>query len=158
MGKARKKWKAGDIFAIPLNDGRFSAGQVVGVESDMPESATIALFDKPVEYASRESVCPELQGSTVYSSLFATVDHLQSGAWMCVCNEAIQTEVRPKDFYTHQASGWIGARVIGSAIISEFVNAYYGLAPWDNWHDPNFLDTLLWSKDFKPVGRLVYKN
>lgn len=156
--KKKQAWRIGDIFAVRLNDGKFSAGQVVGVEPDMPKSATIALFDKSVEFVDDDPICPELQDCTVYSSVFATVDHLHSGAWLCVCNETIQTEIRPKDYYAHQANGWIGARVVGSAIISEFVNAYYGLAPWDNWHDPHFLDSLLLSEDLKLSARLVYKS
>jgi len=47
--------------------------------------------------------------------------------------------------------------VIGSAIVNEFLNAYYALQPWDDWKDPHYLDSLLVSPDKKPT-KLLYKK
>jgi hypothetical protein len=57
-----------------------------------------------------------------------------------------------------QRPGFVGASVHGSGILNEFVNAFYGLTPWDDWHDPYYLDHLLVSPEKKPVQRLVYKS
>ena len=56
-----------------------------------------------------------------------------------------------------RASGFIGATITGSGIVDDFVNAFHGLAPWDDWHDPRYLDTLLLDPSKKPRG-LVYKD
>ena len=51
----------------------------------------------------------------------------------------------------------IGINTEGSAIIDDFIKAYFSLAPWDDWHDPEYLDKLLISPDKKPEN-LIYKN
>jgi len=48
-------------------------------------------------------------------------------------------------------------KIVGSANIAEFLNAYYGLVPWDDWADPNYLDKLLISPDKKPKN-IIFKN
>ena len=66
--------------------------------------------------------------------------------------------LRGKDFISTNTSREgkpvIGAKIIGSGIVNEFVEAFYGLVPWDDWKAPHYLDSLLISEAAKPVYRL----
>jgi hypothetical protein len=40
-------------------------------------------------------------------------------------------------------AGYVGAEMHDYGIVDEFLSAYHGLVPWNDFHDPNYLDTLL---------------
>ena len=52
---------------------------------------------------------------------------------------------------------WQVGDYFGIPIEDDFIKAYFSLAPWDDWHDPEYLDKLLISPDKKPEN-LIYKN
>jgi len=66
--------------------------------------------------------------------------------------------VEAAPYETLRRSGFIGAKVRGSGIVEEFVNAFYGFAPWDDWYVPDYLDAFLISASKKPTDRLVYSG
>ncbi len=92
----------------------------------------------------------------MFSLLFTTRDLLDSGDWKVVTNTPIELPRKRLPYEDLRSSGFIGAKVIGSRIVAEFANAYCALAPWNDWHDPNYLDRLLLSPDLKPKT-LVFK-
>jgi hypothetical protein len=151
--KPQSQWKVGSIFIIPLFDGSCCVAQVVGREREILNSVTIALFDVRQEYTSNH--VPELRPDQVFSVLLATKDLLDYGRWRVLPGEMRPLEeVNP---YEHlRSNGFIGANVKGSAIVENFVNAFYGLEPWDDWYLPGYLDDFLISPDKKPVDRLRY--
>ena len=55
-------------------------------------------------------------------------------------------------------ANFVGVKVIDSGIIIKFLNAFYGMFPWDHFHDPEYLDKLLVSSKLKPTQRLVFKE
>ena len=38
-----------------------------------------------------------------------------------------------------------------------FLNATFGLEPWDNWKDPNYLDSLLLDPTTRPADVILKK-
>jgi hypothetical protein len=54
-----------------------------------------------------------------------------------------------------RGSGFVGATVEGSAVVEKFVDAFYGLAPWNDWYVPDVLDNLLLCAEKKPHAKLV---
>jgi regulator of RNase E activity RraB len=61
--------------------------------------------------------------------------------------------------YEHlRSNGFVGAKIIGSGIVNRFLNAYYGFEAWDDWHDPNYLDTLLISPTKRPKHPILKKS
>lgn len=52
---------------------------------------------------------------------------------------------------------WQVGDYFGIPIEDDFIKAYFSLALWDDWHDPEYLDKLLISPDKKPEN-LIYKN
>jgi len=46
----------------------------------------------------------------------------------------------------------------GSGNMREFVNAFYGLAPWNGYFDPNYFDKLLIDPSKRPKNLLFIKK
>src|SRR5260221_2808659 len=154
MGAKKKKWNIGNLFAVPTSDGRYLAGQIIGREEDVLNSVTIALFDE-VRGSAEEIGSADLGESRLFSAVFATRDLVDSGRWKIVGDRPVALPKKLFPFEHARASGFVGAKVIGSAIINEFVNAYLGLVPWDDWKDPAYLDKLLISPTKKPSTILL---
>ncbi len=155
MGKrSRQKWKVADIFLVPLKDGTFCPGQVVGREADVLNSVSIALAETRVREA-EDARDMALDDADIFAILFATRDLLDSGRWKVVGSAAIAIRSDEMPYEGLRSTGFVGAKVRGSAIIEEFASAFFGLCPWDDWKDPHYLDGLLRSPDKKPMQRLV---
>ncbi len=150
MPKPRKQaWKAGDYFTIPLADGAFSLGQVIGIEPQALNSAICAFFAKKAEQFSTE-MTREIGRNDTVSVLFVTRDLLDSGDWRVFSNGQ---EIDPTQYFPlidMRRKGFVGTKVIGSGIVIKLMNAYYGLHPWNAFYKPDYLDELLVSPDRKP--------
>lgn len=158
MRQKRRRWQVGDVFTISASDGQVVVGQVVGQEPDLLPSATVALFDERHASADVARLQASLSPNTLFAVLFVTKNHLDSGDWPVIDNRKVEIDLRKNPFEHTRSKDFIGAKVFGADIVNEFVNAFYGLVPWDDWKDPNYLDSLLISKDVKPVERLIFKN
>ena len=154
MAVHKQKWSIGDVFVIPTEDGKHVVGQLIGREAEVLNSVTVALFDERVDRP-EDAARAELPESKVFSVLFATRDLLDSGDWRVVTNRPVEIPRRWFPSEDKRASGFVGAKVIGSGIINEFVNAYFCLVPWDDWKDLNYLDNLLLSPEKKPKNVIL---
>ena len=157
MARRKQLWNIGDVFAIELNDHKFVVGQVVGHEVDALNSVSAAFFDSRFDSLPGAQAIQELNVEKIFSVLFVTPDLLGTGRWKIIGNHAVNI---PKNWmpYEHlRSKRFVGADVFGSAIVEEFLNAYYALVPWDDWKDPNYLDGLLISANKKPA-HLLYKS
>lgn len=151
-------WKIGDVFTVETLDGRHALGQIIGRERDLMRCATVALFDERFSSLEEARSLAALEPARLYSVLFVSVNHLESGQWPIVRNQPAAVDSRLNPWEHTRAQGFIGAKVIGSGIVTKFVNAFYGLRPWDAWKDPNYLDSLLISEQAKPLDRLIFKG
>lgn len=154
--RAKQKWDIGSVFLLPLENGDSCVGQVIGREAHVLNSAVIALFDFKGDWARME--IPSLEMGALFSAVFVTRDLLDSGRWKVVDRRDTGGVVEASPYETLRTSGFIGAKVRGSSIVEEFVNAFYGLAPWDDWYVPDYLDAFLMSANKKPSDRLVYSG
>jgi hypothetical protein len=152
----KQKWVVGDIFAIQTKDDLYCIGQIVGHEPSVLNSVSIALFDWKVADTTTVQ-CDIILSRSIFSILFATRDLLDQGKWKVISNCPVAISNSQLPFEKLRASEFIGARVVGSGIINDFVNAYYGLCPWDDWNDPEYLDKMLLNPSLKPPN-LIYKG
>jgi hypothetical protein len=53
-----------------------------------------------------------------------------------------------------ERANFVGARITGSGIMMEFLDAFYALRAWDDYADPAYFDKLLLTHDKKP-SRLI---
>ena len=157
MSDKKQNWQVGDIFLVELIDGKFVLGQIVGREAFVLNSVSCAFFDFRVSGAIDVDSARILPTNKIFSVLFVTRDLLDSGKWKIVgsCPVSVSKELLP--YEDLREKHFVGASVRGAGIVKKFLDAFYGLRPWDDWHDPNYLDKLLLSPSKKPSS-LVYKK
>jgi hypothetical protein len=157
MPKNRQQWKVGDVFVMRTLDGKYAIGQIVGREPEVLNSVSVALFDQRVDRA-EEAIDGDLSESRAFSILFSTRDLLDGGAWKVVGACPVEIPPARMPFEHVRVGGFVGAKVIGSGIVRQLVDAYFCLAPWDDWYDPQYLDKLLVSPDRLPQHRILIKR
>lgn len=157
MVKKRTKWKVGDIFVVPQTDGESSIGQIVGQEPDALNSVICAFYDFRLQ-PNRE-MPNALPAERVISILFVTRDLLDSGDWSIIGHtEPANLRLISASLEDSKQKKFVGVKIIGSGNVIRFLNAYFGLAPWDDWSDPNYLDGFLISPDKKPNNLVLVKS
>jgi len=157
--RVRQNWKVGDIFLIPLSDGSFSVGQILMHEADALNSVICSFHTIRISSEQGVSDCLSAveEENNLISVQFTTVDLLESGVWKIVTN----IRPRPINKYINikkmKLNGFVGVKVIGSGIIIKFIEACFGLYPWDGFHDSTYLDKLLLDSSKKPKN-ITYKE
>jgi len=157
MGKQRQQWRVGDVFLVPNLDKKFTVGQIVAHETDVWSSVTCAFFDFRVNGEAEINCLQELSSDKIFSVQFVTRDLLEEGQWRIVCNLPVNLPTHLLPYEGIRQMRFIGAVVRGSATITEFLNAFYGLVAWDDWKKPNYLDDFLISLEKKP-RKLIFKE
>ena len=150
MKKSKQQnWSKGDIFLVPLSDGTFSVGQVISNIFRSHDSVICAYLLTRVE---NERIKPILDKDKTVAMLLTTCDLLDAGTWSIVGHEP--PILNPNNFnLEHLSTGdFVGVDIIGSGVVMKFMEACFGLYPWDGFYKKNFLDSLLLSPDKKPKG------
>lgn len=155
--KKKQRWDVGDVFLLPLKDGTACIGQVIGREPSALNSVAIALYDIKGGWKGLDDF-PELRLADIFSAILVTKDYLDGGGWKVVAREDVDLLADKKPYEHLRAKGFIGAKIRGSELVEDFANAFYGLAPWDDWYVPDYLDGYLISPDKKPVERLIFSG
>ena len=154
-----KTWDVGNVFCVPLRDGTWSVGQVVGREADMLNSITCAFFALRVPEPGLPTEGWKPRSADPIAVQFTTKDLLTRRRWKVVANLPVSIPPSLFPYESTRASAWVGAKLIGSANIESFLNAYFGLEPWDQMHDPHYFDGLLLGPEHKPSPeRLVFEK
>jgi hypothetical protein len=154
MGRKKTAWKTGDNFLVPLEDGTYGQGQVLGYELHALDSPICAFSSQRFE-TMPESLGP-IPATGLIAVLFVTRDLLDRGGWKIVNNGSILIPwQRFLDVEGLRRKGFVGAKIYGSRIIANFLSAYHRLLPWNGYFDPNYFDELLISPDRKPVNVLL---
>ena len=153
--KRKQNWKMGDIFFVKIKDGTTVVAQIVGQEKEALNSVSCAFFDWRVKSDFEIECISEMPLSKIFSILFVTRDLLDNGIWRIVANRPINLSRNLLPYENLRQNGWIGAKIHGSGIVNEFLNAFYGLVPWNNWKDPNYLDKLLLYSEKKPKNLIL---
>jgi len=151
--KKKQEWNIGDLFFVKLTDGTYAMGQVL--DTSIPNTASCAFFDHRQKTAIPTN-CVEVTEDNVIATATVIASHLDRGAWSVFtrCKPVLAREKWPNE--ATRRGGWVGSMVYSGAILEDFFNAYYCLVPWDQFHDPQYLDRLLISPSKKPKD-LMYK-
>lgn len=146
----RKTWDTGNLFAVPLADGTWTCGQVVGREAEVLNSVTCAFYRSRYGSPDSATISAVPDESNLIAVLFTTKDLLTRRTWKVVGNHPVSV---PRAFFPHEdsrAQGWVGAKVIGSGIVQHFLNAFFGLERWDQMKDAHYFDRLLLRPELNP--------
>jgi hypothetical protein len=158
MAHKRKKWTVGDLFKVPLNDGTASLGHIVGQERSMMNSVTCAFYAIKVSDNCPPDSPPSPTDDALIACVFTTHDLISRGFWPIIGQLSPQL---PRKYFPYEdcrEKGWVGATMQGSGNMREFVNAFYGLAPWNGYFDPNYFDKLLIDPSKRPKNLLFIKK
>ena len=150
MASRKVEWSVGDLFLVRTADGQHVLGQIVGCEPSVLNSVSVAFFDQRFPSPEVASAGAEPDPSKAFSIVFSTRDLLDSGVWGVIGRREVGIPRSLLPFESLRANGFVGAKVIGSGNLITLLNAYYGLAPWDSFHDPEYLDRLLVNPAAKP--------
>jgi hypothetical protein len=144
-----------DIVAIPLNNNKYAICQIL--DQRLPNSLRIALFNETIDSLEEYKLENLCKIKNLISLLEVTKEQINKRAWKIIGNKVteVPTHIFPNEKF--KPDNWIGSIVQEASIVDEFVNAYHGLSLWDDWFDPNYLDSLLYDKSKKP-NNLLYKR
>jgi len=155
--KKRQRHKDGDVFVVPLTDGAYSLGQVLGYERQALNAVACAFYSIRIFDGPSLEIPAPLPQDRVISILLTTPDSLNRAIWPLVANRTIATPTAVRPYEQYRASNWVGARIIGSGIVSKFLNAYFALAAWDAMYEADYYDRLLLNASLKP-NILIYTH
>jgi hypothetical protein len=154
---ARKQpWKAGDVVLVPLLDGSWCPAQVLAAEPQALNSVAMAFFEQRID-DSAPAAGGKLDPAKIFSIPLVTRDLLDNGRWRVVGEEEVLVAAAQRPYETTRSRGFIGAKIKGSGLVESFLDAFYGLAAWDEMPDPAYYDGYLLRPDLKPLDRLVYR-
>ena len=148
----RQKPLPGSVFQVPLNDGSYGTGQVIAYEPQMLNSVSCIFSDLRLWSSG------EIPTRSIIASLFTTHDLLTKGRWKIIGQAPISISRDDHPFEHLRPQRWIGAKMIGSGIVEDFMNAWFGLHPWDDWADPCYLDRLLFRDRTRPDNAILKTN
>lgn len=138
----RQKPIVGSLFTVPLPDGTFAVGQIVGREPDMMNSWTCAFTRRRLSSEQATSLTP-IEESELIAVHFVTGDLIKRGAWEIRGVAPVTLSRRFFPFEHLRQTRWVGAKMIGSGIIQKFLAAFHGLRFWDEMKDPDYYRGLL---------------
>ncbi len=155
MAKKKQKWGIGDIVAIRRLDGVYIPAQIVDVTPRALNSLVVALFDDPHNDLDGEPI--KLDPEDIFSVVFSTRESLDGGDWKVLGSAPVAIPDTLIPSTQLRQSGFVGATIYGTAIIDDFINAFYALAPWDMCYIPDYFDKMLIDARRKPK-HLMYKS
>lgn len=155
MAKKNYSWKPGDIFGIPLNDGKYALGQVISSEKNCMDSVLCA-FTKTIVDEDYLENC-KINFNDLVSVQITTRDSLDKGIWPIFnSGEPLSVdEIFP--IKSIRAAEYVGAKIRGSGSLHKFLSAFHGLSPWDEYADPNYFDKLLLQNVRRPQN-VIFKE
>lgn len=153
MKRKQINWHNNDIFVIPLNNNYYSIGQIL--DQRMKNTLRITLFNETVDSLENLNIKNLCDVKNLISLLEVTKEQIVYGVWKILGNK--ETEIPFNLFPNEQfrEKNWINSMIYDAALAEDFVNAYNSLIPWDDWHDPIFLDEFLYDKN-KKTRNLIY--
>jgi len=123
----------------------------------MVNAVTCAFFD--IRVSCGAGTGPFVLGDDrLIAVITVTREQLDYFAWRVVGHQEIDV---PRAKWPNQglpAGSKIGLKVLDAAIAEDLLNAYNGLAPWDDWHDPLYLEKLLAYPARKPANGIYLKS
>jgi hypothetical protein len=153
--KKKKEWNSGDVFLVPLKNGKYAIGQILDLQ--MPNIVRVALFDEIVTSLDVFKLSECCSVSNLISLVASSREQLDYDVWKLMGTK--QIDISKKSFPNEEfrKKKWVGATHYDAAILEDFLNSFYALLPWDDWFNPNYLDNFLIDVSKKPTN-LIYKK
>ena len=163
----RQQWNIGDYFLIPLLDGDFGIAQIIGpMYQEYPkDTQRIIYFDAkvPSEQAAVEAVknftLANVVGRTYMIVGFIGVSDPNPRKMFKIFYHseppAADLFFDLKEFNRRDG---VGIKEYTNGYITEFMDAFHGLSPWDSDYKAGFFDDFLVSPDKKPKHLILNRK
>ena len=151
MKRRQSRWKPGMVYAVPLADGSFGIAQAG--EAMAVNIIYVALFRDRVVTVPEGP--PPLVASSALSLAATWRQALNRGEWLSIgqAAEVFQKKHFPNERFA--SSGYVGAKHYDAGILSGFLSACHGLAPWNIMKDERYYDAILRPGLPRPASAVV---
>jgi hypothetical protein len=153
--RVKSTWNFGDIFAAPLLNGEFGTGQVLDLQDD--QIVRVLLFDTKFKYLDQQNKL-RLTRDNIISALSIGRQYLDKRIWIIIGHEPVLIPINEYPNQQYKGKDWVGAVYHSAPVANSLLNAYFGLKPWDDYFDPNYLDSLLFDGVKRPDNIVLVKN
>lgn len=140
----RQKWRIGDIFSIPLLDGTFSFGQIVGTHLT-PKCPILALFE--IKQKLNIITTEELIEAKVLSVWNSDDEYIANHRYKILFNHEPITN--PENVKNKKQSG--------GANIHDLANVFFGLEPYNVMFKEDYYDSFL-QPDIERPKSIIWLN
>jgi hypothetical protein len=148
--------KKGDVFLIPLANGKYAVGQVIDLEQRTLLCVSCGLFDLQISDPTNVSSIL-LDESNCYSTLLVFRGYFLNHRWKIAGNQNLKVKKKRFPYEKQLRGGGIGVKILDEELVEMFVNAFYALAPWDGYRDDKYFDRLLIDAKKKPKN-IIFKQ
>jgi hypothetical protein len=158
--RVKTSWTPGSLFRFTTSDGTHVYGQLLTFDNALGGNWSAAFFD-PDAVNDKNIIDASLGPEQVVTALSIGGFGLKSGRWEFLGPReiAIPPELWPNAAVRARGAGWVGARFFDDGIVEALFEAYLGLQPWDQMHDPAYFDGLLFSPARRPPdSSLVFRR
>ncbi|SIS39805.1 Immunity protein 26 [Chryseobacterium joostei] len=138
----KQKWEIGDVFSVPLLDGTFSFGQIVGTHSTAT-SPVLTLFE--IKQEKDNITTEELIIARVLSVWNADEEPIVSHQYKILFNEELL--VSPEKVKNKKRSGGADLHVLA--------NVYFGLEPYNVMFKENYYDDF-WQPNIQRPQHIIW--
>ena len=145
MARKKQKWQVGDYFGIPIEDDFLAVGQILG----RYDWIGVACLITKMKISSKNLPLYEdikIDKNDVIAAMFITEESLDKGFWPIIQQSIVNKNIL-KQYFPNidliEQGNIIGINTEGSAIIDDFIKAYFSLALWMTGMTPNTLINFL---------------
>jgi len=138
MASKKVKYRVGDVFLIPSSRYGCYVGQVaVDIASEIG-ALFCFIFDKKV---SHEDECEylDLKCSDIISANLITPELIKHGVWKVCRNMPVPMHPALHELEIARRHGFVGSRVVGSGLVAEYLDTFYGVIDVNRWPDPKYV-------------------
>lgn len=149
MAKATKQQQCGigSVFGVEQGDRKYCLGQVLDMM--LPNVVSCVFYDLRFRHGFKPPAF-DLPFDKIISAMATTPEKLDSGKWKVLGMNRLQLDRQFWPNEQYRDLEWVGAKTYGSRIVEKFLEAYFGVIPWDSYADPNYFDKLLFFEHRKP--------
>ena len=124
------RWKRPDpgaLLLVPQQNGKCTVVQVL----DWPNKhiVSVCTFEPQV----KSDYSGMLDSLTPFARLAVTTEALADGLWKGCGKDRVALPQRLWPFEHTRALGWVGFGCSSANVLSEFLDAWWGLVPWDSY-------------------------
>lgn len=148
----RSKWAPGMFYAVPLADGSY--GFVQAIAEAMVNVIDIAVLS--TRSALLPLTPPTASAEDVISLSATWRQDLNGGDWAALGVSALVVD--PSIMPNQKLLGIgtiVGIKHVSGGLISDLLNAWHGLAPWNTMHDETYFDSQLAPGVIRPHTAII---